>query len=84
MEFIIVLVFIIQQVRRKTKNFIKIKSLCLVNYRHEQDIYVRMIDSVSKNVCIFFLILKKKLFGINFSQLFMKVKIKILKCVEFY
>ncbi len=56
----------------------------LVNYRHEQDIYVRMIDSVTKQVCIS---LQKKIsnrIGIFSRQLFMKVKIKIPKCAVFY
>ena len=59
----------------------------LVNYRHEQDIYVRMIDSVTKQVCIKIVEWKMNIlvFFVSSicSQLFMKVKIKILKCVEF-
>lgn len=59
-------------------------SLWLVNYRHEQDIYVRMIDSITKQVrlSIFEKILSLEIFFC--SQSFMKVKIKTLKCAEFY
>jgi len=84
-------IYIIQHVRNN-RYWIKKKKLnwnwiFLVNYRHEQDIYVRMIDSVTKQVCIKIVEWKMNIlvFFVSSicSQLFMKVKIKILKCVEF-
>jgi hypothetical protein len=49
--FITVSICIIQQVRKEKIFFSKTCILFLiVNYRHEQDIYVRMIDSVTKQV----------------------------------
>ena len=52
--FIIGSIYIIQHVRNRfLKHKIHIwEYFLLVNYRHEQDIYVRMIDSVTKQVRI--------------------------------